>query len=157
MSRFAQKWNMTGAALLCAWLTSGCASWFIHGGDLVKMHEPLPGEIAKYSIDTCVDGAGATVASPPVTYHLMNGKSGPEFFERDGNGKGVLISNRWQEPDGVHYFAWGVGMGWEYVLPAEGEGVRKVYQHPGGRDESDGTRRPVVSGPPAVTCRLRPT
>jgi len=133
----------------------------IHGGRTVDSDLSLTGQTASYTLAGCVDENGAaievsaTVAA--VTYHILPGETGPELLQRNPGEDGFVISNSWEEADGRHYFWWGLGVGMEYVVPTAGNAQRREYVRPGGRtEESDGTRRPVVTGPPAATCTLVP-
>jgi hypothetical protein len=144
-----------GALALAALLGSGCASMFIHGGRLVNRGTSVDGALARYQIQSCRDASGGPGQQPDATYYVLQQDGGPELLERSPNGQGVLISNRWEDAQGTHYFAWGVGLGWEFTLPHDGSpAVRLGHRRPGSSEEADGTRRPVVSQAPESTCTL---
>jgi hypothetical protein len=154
--------NLFGcSAFACLVLVAGCGGSMIHGGRTVGADLPLDRQTASYTLAGCVDGEGAPIevsdTAAAVTYHIIPGEAGPELLQRNPGEDGFLISNSWDEADGRHYFWWGLGVGMEYVVPASGPALRREYVRPGGRTEpSDGTRRPVVTGPPAATCTLTP-
>ena len=138
-------------ALVCG----GCASMFIHGGRAVGRGHPLGDATAVYQVESCRDASGGPGQLLNATYYVLPTPSGPELLERDPSGPGVLVSNRWQDAEGTHYFAWGAGFGWEFLLAAgTRQGVRLLHERPSSRVESDGTRRPVVSRVPESTCTL---
>lgn len=152
---------LSHSTFACLALAAGCGGSMIHGGTTVDAELPLTSQTASYTLGSCVDENGAPMevsdTARAVTYHILPGQAGSELLQRNPGEDGFLISNAWDEADGRHYFWWGLGVGMEYVVPAAGNATRREYVRPGGRtEESDGTRRPVVSGPPAATCTLIP-
>lgn len=145
-----------GGIAIAAIATCGaCASMFIHGGRLVGRNFSVATATASYEIHSCRDANGAPGQSPEATYYVMDGERGPELLERAANGQGVLIANRWEDASGTHFFAWGAGLGWEFTLPYDGSPATRLgHSHPSSSEESDGTRRPVVSRPAASQCTL---
>lgn len=149
------------SAFACLALVAGCGGSMIHGGTTVDAEHPLTSQTASYTLGSCVDENGAPLevsdTARAVTYHILPGEHGLELLQRNPGEDGFLIDNAWDEADGRHYFWWGLGVGMEYVVPAAGNAQRREYVRPGGRtEESDGTRRPVVTTPPAATCTLVP-
>ncbi len=144
-----------GAAAVATTALAGCASMFLHGARMADEGTPTNGSIANYTMPSCTGNDGSAIAAPALTYHLLEGASGPELFERSADGSGAIIENRWQDADGLHFYAWVTSNGWEYVLPGPGaQGIRRVYINASAQQQTDGTTRPTSAV--SATCVLAP-
>lgn len=124
-------------------IMSGCASMFIHGGDLVgKDYEPRM--MVNYRL------AEGTIP-PGASYHLLGTEDGRlAFFERSADGSGVVFSNQWEDSGETHFFGWvGSSHGYEYVVPNDHTQAARKYIHPAGfysvAKDDHGVERPESS------------
>jgi hypothetical protein len=139
--------------LIAALAMSGCASWFLHGARMADANTSVAGATAVFDVAACVNStSGQPEGSPGARYYLLNGQGGPELFERSNDGTGAVITNRWQDERGMHFFTWVGGTGWEYLLGADGSAIRLVYQGFNGQTFPDGTYRPVTQH--MATCQM---
>jgi hypothetical protein len=139
-------------ALVVLLAVCGCASMFLHGGELVgKGYQPQV--LVNYKAE------GVTPAG--ATYHLVRLEDGREaVFERSSDGSGTLVSNQWRENAEDHFFCWvGKNAGFEYVIPADRTQAGSRYVYPYGTFTSrveNGVEKPNLTTRPAPVATLRP-
>jgi hypothetical protein len=128
----------------------GCASMFLHGGRLAGKGTSTPGALAQWTVPACTTTDGGSVAPPADTrYLLLRGEGGDELFERSGDGSGAIITNRWSDAAGTHFYAWVKSSGWEYIVSQPGQpAVRRVY--------TSGTENNRPRGAPSAECAMLP-
>ena len=108
------------------------------------------------------DALVGLVRHEPVDVGDLN----PGGLRRGDDGGGVVATNKWTEADGDHYFTWvttPTGLfgtssktdGWEYVIPAQGPGTRRVYNELRTAKGPDGVIK--TTSKPAYTCPLVPS
>jgi hypothetical protein len=138
---------------ICTLALAGCASMFMHGGDLVG---------AGYQAQPIVTFRAEGTVPDGVTYSIVRTLDGGQgIFERSADGSGTVITNRWRDAQGDHFFGWvGSSHGYEYVFPADRSqpGVKIVY--PAGyysvSTDAQGVERPVPSMPMQPVAMLYP-
>jgi hypothetical protein len=134
----------------------GCASWFMNGGKLVES-DYAPKVKASYRVPTCTNLAdGSSIAGPAdITFLLVEDAGGPGVFERSPDGTGAVITNRWSEADGEHYFGWVQANGWEYIVPSDPsrKPTRVVYTSIETKQEGTVTK---PTSAPAAKCDMLP-
>ncbi len=104
-------------AALSTVLLSACASMFMNGGKLVDKGY-APAVTSTWAAPSCKLTTGETVAGP-AGLKFQVAQEGPEagVFEKSPDGSGAMITNRWSDEVGDHYFGWVQASGWEYVFP----------------------------------------
>ena len=135
-------------AAVCVSACTGAA--FLHGARVASADQPLSGVVATWDVGMCVDQNGASVGRPELRYHMLQGATGPELYERMNDGRGSIVENTWTDDRGTHFYQWVRSQGWEVVVPGPGQpGVRNYYP----RTSSMGGRPDGAIG---ATCPLTP-
>jgi hypothetical protein len=101
----------------------------MNGGKLVDKGY-APTVKASYSVPTCKMVDGSSVNGPAdIVFQVVQDATDTGVFERAKDGSGSVITNRWSDDKGDHYFGWVKSTGWEYVIPKDpaGQPVRLVY------------------------------
>jgi hypothetical protein len=128
--------------------TTGCASMFLHGGRLGKKGTATTGALAKWDVPACHGHDGRSFPPPAgIRYFLMKGPAGEELFEQSSDGSGAIITNRWNDTEGTHFYAWVKSSGWEYILSGPGQPGRRLVYVNGSENE-----RP--RGEPMAECAM---
>ena len=80
-------------------------------------------------------------------------KSRNGLFERSADGSGSVLTNKWTDDKGDHYFGWVKKTGWEYVFPkdATAQPMRLVYVQLTIDKQGEVTK---PSSPVGATCPL---
>ena len=132
----------------------------VQGGVLVAYSQFTRKADRVYSSGACRDRSGAPVSSPDeVEYELHRDGGQPALVEHAlSEEQARLISNRWQDGAGTHYFVWLKDVrGFEYLLPADPSrpAQRLIYRSPQVRPvKLNGQTSMQPQGRPDVVCEL---
>jgi hypothetical protein len=106
------------------------------------------GSIGAWDVLACSTLEGIPVIPPGgLRYVLVRGEDGLALREEASGTASALVTERWVEADGTHFYASSGEEGWELVIRSTSErGIRRVY-----RRTIDGTR---PSGPITAVCPM---
>lgn len=93
------------------------------------------------------DGGRPFPTPAGIRYFLMNGPAGDELFEQSSDGSGAIVTNRWNDIDGAHFYTWVQSNGWEYIVSGPGQPARRLIY-------TSGTENERPRGAPMAECTL---
>lgn len=137
-------------------MVAGCTFGSFQKGSIVTKQDLSTGSKATFRVSSCVKTTDNTqVDGQTFEYSLIEHEGRPALFEKwagEGDISNAIITNSWRDTDGTHYFEWVTSIGWEFVIPDSGNGVRRLYKGGTYRAE-DGSARPTKK-PPLMVCEL---
>jgi hypothetical protein len=151
------KKSLSAFLLTSTFAATGCASWFMNGGKLVK-DDYKPSVKTSYTVTSCKTIADGKPLNGPagIVFKLVEDEAGRGLFEQSADGSGAVITNAWSDEKGDHYFGWVQSSGWEYVIPTDSAQtpVRVIYTGVKLRKEGEVTK--PISEPVAI-CEMSST